>query len=107
MAWPSIPWPEIAGGLLSGSLLTQAVAWWNGRNKRDAYTMGAVDHAVQTAMKLVTDRLEKVEDQHAQCEADLSAVRIRLDGAERERSELRAEIDRMMAGGVASYGAKP
>lgn len=106
MAGASIPWPEIAGGLLSGSLLTQVAAWWTSRNKRDAYTMGAVDHAVQTAMKLVTDRLEKVEKQHIQCENDLADVRIWLNVSERERAELRAEIDRLMGGKVAPYSAR-
>jgi hypothetical protein len=44
--------------------------------------MGAVDHAVQTAMSSVTGqldrtekRLEVVEKQHDECEANLSAVR--------------------------------
>lgn len=70
------------------------------RNQMRLYAMGAVDHAVSTAMDLVTVRLEKVEQQHYDCERSLRDLR-------QELHESKMEIDRMMAGRVAAWGEKP
>ena len=66
--------------------------------------MGAVDHAVQTAMASVTSQLERterrlelVEGQHARCQTDLGELRDEL-------ADRKAEIDRLMAGRVAAIG---
>jgi chromosome segregation ATPase len=74
------------------------------RNRSQAYTMGAVDHAVQTAMQSVTgqlerteERLERVEGQHQECEANLANVRADL-------AEAKAEIDKLMSGRIAVPG---
>lgn len=103
MAGTDLPWGEMLASAAGGGGLAQLVAWWNGRAKRNAYTMGAVDHAVETAMRVVTDRLETVERQHTACEASLREVRDDVDGLRRERADLKAEIDRLMAGPVARY----
>jgi uncharacterized protein YlxW (UPF0749 family) len=106
----------IAGSAVSGTGVSAFFNWLTGRQKTKAYTMGAVDHAVQTAMSSVTGqldrtekRLEVVEKQHDECEANLSAVRADLDKTirhhERERARDKAEIDRLMAAArVAVFG---
>lgn len=80
------------------------------RQKAKAYTMGAVDHAVETAMKSVsaqldrTDgRLAKMEAAEAACRIELAGVKERLDGSERERAALRGQVDQLMAAPVATY----
>lgn len=114
------PW-EIIGGVASsavgGSGVSAFFNWMTGRQKTKAYTMGAVDHAVQTAMSSVTGqldrtelRLEVVEKQHHECEANLREVRRDLEETKRhheqERSTLKAEIARLMGGRIANYGEK-
>lgn len=83
------------------------------RTRSKAYTMGAVDHAVQTAMDVTSKRLEKtegrldhVEAQHEECERNLAIVRADLATEKLERAELQANIDRLMSGGPALYGQK-
>lgn len=92
----NLPLSEMATGA-AGVGLTQVFHWWANRGRTKAYTMGAVDHAVQTAMTLVTERLERVEGQHEACEVSLRDVNGRLDEAKRE-------IDRLMAGRIAPAG---
>lgn len=94
------PLLEIAVSALGGGGVTQFFHWLNNRQKTKAYTMGAVDHAVQTAMNLVTDRLTRVEAQHEDCEAKLDIVRADL-------AISRREIDRLMEGRVASLWEPP
>lgn len=92
-----LPYGEILVSVLGGGVGVKAFDWLTSRGQSKAYTMGAVDHAVQTAMTLVTDRLEKVEDQHNECQEHLQEVRKELAKSQRE-------IDRLMAGRVASWG---
>lgn len=94
------PLQIIAGAASSaagGGGVSSFFTWLGSRSKTKAYTMGAVDHAVQTAMTLVTDRLAKVEGQHEACEDSLREVRSEL-------AERKAEIDRLMSGRVAAFG---
>jgi len=112
------PWQMIAsvfGGGAGGSAITSAFGWLNKHQRSQAYTMGAVDHAVQTAMASVTGQLERtetrlqaVEDQHAECERNLALVRLDLESSKRdatqERQELLAQIDSLMNGRVAAIG---
>lgn len=91
------------GTAAGGGGASSFFSWLGGRAKNKAYTMGAVDHAVQTAMQSVTGQLERtekrlevVEDQHKACERNLREVRLELD-------ERRSTIDRLMAGRVAGY----
>lgn len=102
-----VPVVEMIVSALGGGGLSQFGHWLTTRSRTKAYTMGAVDHAVQTAMTVVTDRLEKVEKQHAECETSLREVNQRLDASERARTSLKDEMDRLMAGPVASYTGKP
>lgn len=89
-----IGWCLSGGG---GAALTKGLEVWGRRGRNQSYTMGAVDHAVQTAMTLVTVRLERVEGQHEECERNLAEVRDDLAGA-------KAEIARLLsAGQTASY----
>ena len=85
-------------------VVTQAFNWLTNRDKSRQYAQGAVDRAMQGALKGVSaeldrasSRLRKVEDQHERCEAELAEVRRRLDETERDRGELRHHIDRLMA----------
>lgn len=105
---------QLIGGAVTsaagGGGMSAFFNWLGSRSKTKAYTMGAVDHAVQTAMSSVTGqlerteaRLEAVEGQHKECEDALRKVREDLDETKRDRTELKAEIDRLMAGPVASY----
>lgn len=107
---------SVFGGGVGGGIITKGFDYLSKRSKREAYTMGAVDHAVQTAMSSVTSQLERTEGrleiaeaQHEDCERNLSKVTRRVDELERdhakERAELKAEIDRLMAGPVAHTGA--
>lgn len=98
-----VPVVEMVASAIGGGGLSQIANWLTARSRTKAYTMGAVDHAVQTAMTLVTDRLEKVEAQHAQCETNLREVRAEVDALTRERAEQKAEIDRLMSGPVPGY----
>lgn len=91
---------EVLIAALSGGGITQLGNWLASRTRNKAYTMGAVDHAVQTAMRVVTDRLEVVEGQHKECEANLRDVRSDLDHA-------KSEITRLMTGPVALPGERP
>lgn len=111
MSLENMPWSELVATALGSTGLTAAFNWWANRKKRDAYTMGAVDHAVETAMSSVTgqlqrtdERLQAVEKQHAECEANLAKVNLRLDAADREKADLAAEIERLMDGPVAVVG---
>lgn len=99
----NLPVPEMlaSGGL--AAVLVKTLDFFAGRQKSKAYTMGAVDHAVQTAMALVTGRLEIVERQHTECEANLREVRSEVDELKRERADQKAEIDRLMGGEVPAY----
>jgi exonuclease VII small subunit len=97
---------QIIGGLatsaVSGGGASSFFTWLTTRKKSTAegkaYTMGAVDHAVQTAMSSVTsqlerteERLEKVEGEHEECRANLLEVKEDLASA-------RQEINRLMNG---------
>jgi len=84
---------------LGGGGLAKCFDWLSSRGQSKAYTMGAVDHAVQTAMQLVTERLEVVERQHNECQEHLQEVRETLTSA-------REEISRLMKGRVANWGEK-
>ena len=94
----SLPWGEmIASGGLTGAAV-KALEIISNRGKSKAYTMGAVDHAVQTAMSTVTDQLDRteerlkvVEGQHHACEVSLREVNARLDEAKREIGRLMSE----------------
>lgn len=102
-AMSGLTWAEMLSFVGAGGVATKAVDIFAQRTKAKAYTMGAVDHAVQTAMKLVTERLEKVEGQHEACETQLVEVKNRLDNSERERRDLREEISSLMRGNVPEY----
>ena len=104
MPLDDLPWKEILGAGGLGAAAVKAVDWLSSRTQAKAYTMGAVDHAVETAMRVVTNRLEVVEGQHQACDALLREVTRRLDASERERLALTAQIDRLMSGHVAEYG---
>lgn len=95
----TLPWVEwlTTGGL--GAAVMKGIDILAARGQSKAYTMGAVDHAVQTAMTLVTDRLEKVEGQHEACEATLQTVR-------QDLTEAKDEIARLMRGEVPVYEPK-
>ncbi len=109
-------WQIVAGVFGSsgfGGAVSSGLVWLGKHQRSQAYTMGAVDHAVQTAMSSVTgqlDRTEKrlqaVEDQHEQCERNLVEVGRKLDAVTRdaaqERAELLSQIDRLMATGPAA-----
>lgn len=99
MTLTGLPWGEMIASAVGGGGVTKAFEWIASRGRSKAYTMGAVDHAVQTAMTLVTDRLEKVEAQHEDCQDKLQEVRDDLAAA-------KAEIDRLMQGRVAKVGEK-
>lgn len=95
-----------AGSAAGGGGASSLFNWLGSRSKNKAYVMGAVDHAVQTAMASVTGQLERterrlevVEDQHDVCERNLREVRDEL-------AERKAEIDRYMAGRIAGYAEK-
>lgn len=79
------------GGVVSGGALTKGFDWLSTRGQSKARLMGAVDHAVQTAMNLVTDRLERVEEQHAECQESLQEVRNELGDTRAKLSELLRE----------------
>jgi hypothetical protein len=85
---------SLVGGAISGGAITKGLDWLSTRGQSKARIMGAVDHAVETAMNLVTDRLERVEEQHAECQESLREVRDEL-------AETRAEIARLLVGRVA------
>lgn len=104
MASNQLPIIEMIASALGGGGMLKFADWLNSRQKTRAYTMGAVDHAVETALKAVTDRLQVVEAQHAHCDAELREVKDRLDGSERDRRELKLHIDRLMSGEVPGYG---
>lgn len=96
----SLPIWEMVLSALAGGGGTKFLDFLTSRSRSKAYTMGAVDHAVQTAMTLVTDRLERVEAQHEECETNLEKVREDLGLA-------KAEIARLMQGPVAVYEPRP
>jgi septal ring factor EnvC (AmiA/AmiB activator) len=90
---------------------TQFFNWLSSRDKSRAYAQGAVDRAMEKALKGVSDQLDRsdvrmkvMEDQHGRCEAHLAEVRARLDTSERERRELRDEIEKLMSGRIADTG---
>ena len=104
--------PVVTNGLFAaaGIIATSVFQYLGKRSQGKAYTMGAVDHAVQTAMESVTGQLERtekrlgtMEDQHAECERNLGDMNRRLDDSERERSALKSEIDRLLSGPIAGY----
>lgn len=97
MSLTDMPWAEMALSALGGGGGAKLIDFFARRGRTKAYTMGAVDHAVQTAMTLVTERLEKVEAQHGECEKNLREVRDEL-------AEAKAEINRLMLGPIANYG---
>ena len=101
---------SVFGGGAGGGAITKALDYLGQKGRSQAYTMGAVDHAVQTAMSSVTSQLERtegrleiVEAQHEDCERNLREVRADLDASKRERAELKAEIDRLMTGPGAGH----
>lgn len=105
----------IAEGLsaVGAAVVVQFFNWLSSRDKSRLYAQGAVDRAMEKALKGVSDqlartddRLQAIEGQHEQCERDLADVRRRLDESERDRAELRKEIDRLMSGPIAGYGAQ-
>lgn len=90
-------------GVAGGGGLSGLLTWLGRRQRSQAYTMGAVDHAVQTAMAAVTAALERtearlglVEAQHGDCQTKLALVHQRLDASERERAAIKAELDRVL-----------
>lgn len=98
---------QLGASALGGGGLSSLLTFLNQRSRARSYAMGAVDHAIETALKSVTgevDRLntkiEQVEAKHEVCEHELQASRD-------ERAELRAQIAVLMAGPVAPFGAKP
>lgn len=109
-----VPWGNLIAGALSGGLITKGAEWVGRRGRVQAYTMGAVDHAVQTAMQSVTgqltrteERLEKVEGQHEDCERNLAEVRKEAAEAraeaEKARAEAREQIAKLMGDTVPGY----
>lgn len=100
MALPDLhlPGPIYA---VAGAALTAMFGWLRSRQRTTAYTMGAVDHAVTTAMASVTDevgrlnkKIEAVEGKHERCEAE-------LEDGRRERGALRRQIEELMLRPVA------
>ncbi|HPA37374.1 MAG TPA: hypothetical protein PLV04_01415 [Phenylobacterium sp.] len=94
----------VVTGAAGGGGLSTLLTWLARRQRSQAYTMGAVDHAVQTAMSAVTAALERtearlglVEAQHGDCQTKLTLVHQRLDASERERAAIKAELDRVLS----------
>jgi septal ring factor EnvC (AmiA/AmiB activator) len=103
----------VAEGLsaVGAAVVVQFFNWLSSRDKSRLYAQGAVDRAMEKALKGVSDQLDRTDDrlraiegQHEQCERDLAEVRRRLDESERDRAELKAQIDRLMSGPVARTG---
>lgn len=91
-------------GAAGGGGATHLFSWLAQRQRSQAYTMGAVDHAVQTAMATVTAALDRtearlglVEAQHSDCQKKLALLHQRLDASEREREAIKAELERVLA----------
>lgn len=102
----SLPWGEMIVSALGGGGIAKAFDFIASRGQSKAYTMGAVDHAVQTAMQTVTSQLERtekrlgtMENQHQECQEHLEEVRDKLTTAQRE-------IDRLMLGPIAPWASQ-
>lgn len=107
MVLPELHVPGSLLGAGAGAAITAGFSWLRSRSRTAAYTMGAVDHAVQTAMASVTSEVDRLNTQvtnmhaqHERCEAELEDGRI-------ERVQLRRQIDGLMAGRVARPGEAP
>lgn len=105
---------KVAFGGGVGAALTKGLEVIATRGRSKAYVMGAVDHAVETAMSSVTGQLERTEDrlvrieaQHEDCERNLQGVRNDLADEQRQRAELQDNIDRLLQGPVALVGQQP
>lgn len=101
MQLPDFHLPGSVVGMGVGGAATALFNWLRSRQRTTAYTMGAVDHAVTTAMASVTEevgrlnkKIELVETKHERCEAE-------LEDGRRERETLRREIADLMSGRVA------
>lgn len=110
--WHTI-WTALAGAVGGGGI-TQLAAFLNERAKGRAYTMGAVDHAVETALSSVTQEVERLNKQvvelreqarveHEDCQLQLKGIRSEAQSAKAEAERLRGEIDQLMRGRVANY----
>lgn len=100
----TLPWGEMVASALSAGGLTQLLNWFTNRSKAQAYSQGMVDRALEKALKGVSDqltradmRIQAVEAHRDQCERELA------DGR-RERAELLARLDELMAGRIARIG---
>lgn len=103
------PLQIVGGGAATGGV-SGFFVWLGQRGKTRAYAQGAVDRAMTEALsgvsaqlKRTDERLAQVEDHHQKCTDDLREVQKRLDETEREREELRRQIDKLMAGPPATY----
>lgn len=90
---------------LGGGGLAQVLNFMTKRQQARTYAMGAVDHAVETALKGVTaelgrvyERLETIETNHEQCETDLAE-------SKRAADRLQRQIDALMDGKPADYAS--
>lgn len=90
MSLNSLPYGEMIVSAIGGGGLAKAADFLIQRVQGKATMMGAVDHAVQTAMQLVTERLERVEAQHEQCQENLQEIRDELAEAKAEIARLKA-----------------
>ncbi|WP_337186568.1 hypothetical protein [Phenylobacterium sp.] len=113
-------WGEVLIAALSGGVVTKAFEWWRQRGKdrkiaRDEVAAAARD-VVRTALESAGGQVERLEaeveglrDDVAQMRAahaqEMADMRARHAACERLTAELRAEIDRLMAGPVATYPA--
>lgn len=85
----NLPYGEMLVSAIGGGGLAKGFDWLMSRGQAKSNMMGAVDHAVQTAMQLVTDRLERVEAQHAECQENLQEIRDELAEAKSQIARLK------------------
>lgn len=91
-----IEWLPVATAAISGGGIGWITTFIQDKSKSRAYTMGAVDQAVKTALESVTaevnrlnHELDELREAHKQCQVDLSSMR--------------KEIDKLMSGPIPGY----
>jgi cell division protein FtsB len=87
------PIVSLASAALSGGVVSWLATWLNEKSKSRAYTMGAVDSAVKTALESVTAEVDRLNGKIKQLEADQDACHARNRRLERELAELRQEVE--------------
>lgn len=102
-----VTWVPLASAALTGGAASWAATWLNEKSKSRAYIMGAVDSAVEVALKSATAEIERLNKEVMKLRSENEECFAKNRKMEQELQELKNNIDNLMNEKVPPYAFGP